>query len=864
MKVKLSVDTHCIKDTPKAKIPYGAISRTIGNNPRELTIEEVAQVIENGYTISSPLYKNGIRKKENIIEMQLFILDFDGKDGCTLTYNDALKRAEDYALPVIISYETKSSVNWSRYRLIFLYNEPVRDIRIMDIINRLLLHIFPEADSTTKDLSKIFLPGRDVRLHCGKPFHFDTLVVAAKSFCKASTWSALISNFKKEHGLVIKDNDIFLSDNINPQEFGDLRANSIYINMEYARISPKTGGIKYAFFGDIPGERGIKLTKVEQDEKVRLRDNAAIKNECPLMCDFENGIRLPHEQWFGLATNLINIKGGQRQFADIINEYSDQYDNAGFKIKQIEYAARMNYKPQNCAEFCPYSDECPHLENMILTLKDKRYRMKRIEGYSERFTDIGSIRKDMQNFFNNAVSNDFTVNILKAPTGSGKSTAHLEFLSHFDRRTINAYPNSRLMKEKYNEAISLGLNAVHTPIIEELYQYLTAEQEEQIKFLYEIGAGELPIRLLKEWSKDNPHIQAYLSMLDNLSEDAHIFTTHSRLFRMSEQMTEKAVVFIDEDIIPSMLGCSAVSIDEFNKLYNAVCDDLLKNKLNRIKENISDDSHYFHIGELRFTAEYKSEFMAKCTSCGIGFTQNIWGLAESENFYYCAVDHSIHFTVVNRLGHFKKVVMMSATTNEMICRKAFGDFVKFCDLGQLQYKGKVIMHSDKSFSRSYLSDNNAEKIISDIVEKHGDCVYITFKEYCKYIGGKYQRTHYGQAVGTNDFEDKNLVVIGLNHRPFYVYELFARSLGIDNSDTMSTRTALLHGFEFSMMTYADSELRNIQQYMIGSDLEQAIGRARLIYHDRTVHLYGNFPARQGILESEMEKIKSLDSLQCRP
>lgn len=422
MNVKLSVDTHCIKDTPKANIPYGVISGTTGKNPCELSLEEVAEVIENGYTISSPIYKNGIRKKENIIEIQLFILDFDGKDGCTLACTDALKRAGYYNLPVVISYETKSSVNWSRYRLIFLYNEPVKDIRIMDIINKFLLHIFPEADNSTKDLSKMFLPGRNVRLHGGKYFHIDTLVVATKCFCKASTWSALISNFKKEHGLVIKDNDIFLSDNIAPEEFGDFRTNSININMEYARISPKNGGIKYAFFAGLPKEKGIKLTNVKKDEKARLRDNAAIKDECPLMYDFDNGIRLQHEQWFGLATNLINIKGGQGQFAKIIDKYSDRYDNAEFKIEQMRYAARMNYKPQSCSGFCLYSDECPHSENMILTLKDKRHRMKRINGYSEKFAEVGSIKNSLRDFFCNAVSNEFAVNILKAPTGSGKST----------------------------------------------------------------------------------------------------------------------------------------------------------------------------------------------------------------------------------------------------------------------------------------------------------------------------------------------------------------------------------------------------------------------------------------------------------
>lgn len=621
--------------------------------------------------------------------------------------------------------------------------------------------------------------------------------------------------------------------------------------MEYARISPKTGGIKYIFFAVLPKEKGIKLTKVEANEPMKLRDRSAIKDECSLMCDFENGTRLPHEQWFGLATNLINIKGGQGQFAEIINEYSDRYDNAEFKIEQMKYAARMNYKPQGCTEFCPYSNECPHSKNMVLTLKNKRHRMKRIKGYSERFTALESVRKNIQNFFNNAVSNNFAVNILKAPTGSGKSFAHLEFLKNFDRRTINAYPNSALMLEKYNTAKQMGINAVYTPVIEELYQHLTTQQYEQIISLYEIGAGELPIRLLKHWSKDNPHIQAYLCKLDNLPDDAHIFTTHSRLFRISETIAQNSVIFIDEDIIPSMFGCSAVSVDEFYKLYNAVEDEIFKNKLNRVKEHISGDSHYFHLGELRFPAEYKSEFMARCTNCGIVFSQNIWGLTESENFYYCATDHSIRFTVINRLEHFGKIIIMSATANEIICCKAFNAPVNFCDLGQIRYKGKVIMHSGKSFSRAYLSVHNAEKTITDIVAKHGDCVYITFKEYCKYIYGKYPRTHYGQAVGTNDFEGRDLVIIGLNHRPFYVYGLFARALGMDNSDMLTTRTTQLNGFEFSMMTYADSELRNIQQYMIGSDLEQAIGRARLIYHDCTVHLYGNFPARQGLLENEV-------------
>lgn len=201
MVIKLSVDTHCVKNTPKESIPYGAISKTIASNACGLTLEEIADRLENGFTISSPIYKNGKRRQDNILEMQLFILDFDGDPSCPLSYNGALERAARYNLPVVISYETKSSKNFGRYRLIFLYNEPVCDIRLMNIINQPLLHVFPEADRSGKDLAKIFLPGRNTRYHCSKPFFLDSLIMAAGSEMSESGHKNLMRSFEEKYGL---------------------------------------------------------------------------------------------------------------------------------------------------------------------------------------------------------------------------------------------------------------------------------------------------------------------------------------------------------------------------------------------------------------------------------------------------------------------------------------------------------------------------------------------------------------------------------------------------------------------------------------------------------------------------------------
>jgi hypothetical protein len=64
-----------------------------------------------------------------------------------------------------------------------------------------------------------------------------------------------------------------------------------------------------------------------------------------------------------------------------------------------------------------------------------------------------------------------------------------------------------------------------------------------------------------------------------------------------------------------------------------------------------------------------------------------------------------------------------------------------------------------------------------------------------------------------------------------------------------------NGWRFPFTTYEDPVLRNIQFYMIESELEQAVGRARLLRCDCTVHLFSNFPLRQAIMMESNLKLR---------
>lgn len=96
---------------------------------------------------------------------------------------------------------------------------------------------------------------------------------------------------------------------------------------------------------------------------------------------------------------------------------------------------------------------------------------------------------------------------------------------------------------------------------------------------------------------------------------------------------------------------------------------------------------------------------------------------------------------------------------------------------------------------------------------------------------------------------------GTPHQPEWVYKLFAFTLGFDVVATLNPCSIVTNnGYRFRFATFDDEILRTIQFYIIETDLEQAVGRARLLRCDATVNLFSNFPLRQAILkESEYDR-----------
>ena len=106
---------------------------------------------------------------------------------------------------------------------------------------------------------------------------------------------------------------------------------------------------------------------------------------------------------------------------------------------------------------------------------------------------------------------------------------------------------------------------------------------------------------------------------------------------------------------------------------------------------------------------------------------------------------------------------------------------------------------------------------------------------------------FSNCAGVDTLCGQDLNVVGTPHQTDWIYKLFAYAHGfdVDLGTKLKHHTPVVHnGFRFRFTTYDDALLRAIQFYIIESDLEQAVGRPRLLREKCTVNLLSNFPLRQ--------------------
>lgn len=864
--IKLCISNICLKNIPKPEINISAVAKDIAKHQQTVRIYELAEIISEGYTFCPCTFTQPRKKKDFIEQMQLFVLDFDGPDGthepCTLKIDDALKRAEKYNLPVVIAYETKSSVDYGRYRLVFKYNEPLFDKRMMEVINRLLLCVFPEADQSTKDLSKMYLPGENVEYFCDKPFYIDSLAIAAEAVEKelfANSWNYKINTIIDKTGIVTKGQNILIDFNLKNE---NVDAYDVQTYLPYAfslENSPDTLlnnrilGLKNrekpcVFFANTKISLQKSHLKGSPNYTHVIKFDSYTTESCKLLNEFVSGYRkLEHSEWTGIMSNLIYIEGGQTKFLNTINKYIDLYDNPDVREQQMRFFINQGYNPFRCENYCPYAEICQHEKNMISTLKKNKHSMKKLPD-EPTYSDISDVRNELISEIQNAAQNNNTFSVIKTQTGVGKTMAALNFMRKSPRRVIIAFPTLDLMHEIFEKAINMGIKAMCTSSIYDIYGLLSQIEREEIERYYTYGDEIMPIRLLEKYSKSNAHIADHLKqnkLVQNFK--GHIFTTHAKLLTMSSMITSDDIVIIDEDITGQVIQINSISENDLISMMNFADQTgrySISSKFNDLISKVKGNTSIVHCPPLVMGYEEQICLIEDIKRYNLTFNSCIIGALTAQNFYYDNYSSNFFFSQQKHLPYSGTYIMLSATANQEICSKLYGNMsFYFHECAKVKYKGTVNLYADKTYSRTCLK--NEPELIKEIAEKHPNNCFISFmNEMHKIPVPDANKIYYGKALGTNSFAGKDITIIGTPHVPEYVYKLYAAELNYETNSSLAVRKTKYSNYIFELMTFDKPFLKEIQSYIISTELEQAVGRARLISNDCTVSVYSSFPVEQ--------------------
>lgn len=821
------------KYTKKPTENIGSISKRLIKNSVEITIRELAKAVTypNGKSFTPAYFKDN-RDNDHWISQSVFALDIDNKDSKSkqqvdnpISFSQVLARLKDYSLKCAFAYTTfNHTEEWHRFRVVFHLNYTITDKDERDNIQGDLLNLFPEADSC-QDAARMFYGGKDIIYE-----DYDNFLDISLLSNASGLYSTRNSSDKNVNRGLRRYNN---SSKSKSNKLEEKREKPIYnigkshFSSSYTNLLEHSEGKEYKVL------EGIDFNKL----------GARVK----IFSDFLNPeIKLEHKQLVGLATSLTYIKGGSKLYKKCIKA-NPEYSQIE-KTRIITDCKVKEYKPAHLYKFSPYEEDHEYT-SLYHAARINRSSLIRLS--QPKLISLEEAENKLDEAMKHAL-NDPTNSILliKKATGLGGTT----LLSKIKQSLVIAFPNHALKDEKHE----LFNNATYTP---KLPDNISKKDRDKIEYYYSIGAYKDAYRYIRDVSKKNSELTIYLSaMLDSLQSEGTILTTHSRA--LFAEFDKHNTIIFDEDPLPNILEMGYLKLEDLNTLIGLVHNENDKEILQRCLKLITDrfncvesttDNLLFKNLETIEDAVLNYQPRGKNKH---PFSSGILKFFHSDYyaFHKDSDENSLSFLKHNSLNSGelknKKIIIMSATVDEIIYRKLYGDRVKFIDISDVETKGFIYQDTSPTASRRSLSEKSVMEKINNRIKK---LPVITFMLFKKYFYNPIEEIHIGKSTGFDDYKGKNIAVVATPHLKIIDYLLYAKALGteIHQQDfEIEQQIVRYRDIEFIFSTFSNPELQSLQLYLIESELIQAVGRARILRYDCFVYLISALPLNTALLTEE--------------
>ena len=788
--ISLLIDSVSYHTQPKDKDIKSINSRII-KHPVGVTIQELATEITypNGKTWIPARFKSK-RSNEDWLSQQIFALDFDSG----ITFDGVLTRLNEYGLDCTFAYETfSSSIETPKFRVVLQLDQVVIDKIYRDSIQLNLMTLFPEADKACKDASRIYFGGKAL-IYENYDYYLDLdrLLDSVRCYVvRESESKNLRRNIKATEKKFALDKDQKVR-----------KSEKSYINNIEDPVFPH----KSELF-----EVDFKKLAI----KVKIFD------------DLLKGVWLYHHQLFGLATNLIHIKGGAKLFKECLDK-NPSYTKDKYNLPSI--ANYYNYSPMNLENYSPYKEDYIY-KNLLQAYKQDIIRM-----LPHKTISLAEAEKRFQQAFREALEADNKdVYVFKVPTGLGKTEAYL----NLERVTI-ALPNHALKDEVENRFKAYCSTTPNLP------NELSPEIKNKLDYFYSIGAFSEVTRYLSNESKSSEVLKEYREKTFSCyNSDVTVLTTHQKGLLIN--FKHDTLIF-DEDPIQSILSINKTTVNDFSRLKSLLDDANDIRIINAYLEHIEKGLLNSPI-ETKLVSFSNYESIEKIVlESNLPWDGNILQFFDSDFFVVDAGDKAtIYFIKTNQLLD-KKTIILSATANEFIYKKLLGDRLHFYDLSNVELTGMIEQDTKFSYSRQSFNQH-----LEQVVDQVGNLPTITFAKYKHNFPNAVEECHFGKTSGFDGLKGQDIAVVGLPHINHILYLLYAQVLDIKFKPSdfkMHYHKVKHNNIEFPIQTYDHEGLRQIQFFCIESEVRQAVGRARLLREPAKVLLLSGYPLPEACLTEE--------------
>ncbi|MBQ4515751.1 MAG: hypothetical protein II978_03065 [Clostridia bacterium] len=870
-----------------SKLELGAINNRVilDRNFVNVTFDEfVKKVAQEGKSFLPAHFTNETRT--NATWEYQFIFGLDIEHGETL--QEAVDICKTYNLLPNLIYTTFSHTEEEhRFRIVWFMEEVITDVRLQKFIQIGLMRFFKGADKICKDRARM-LNGSAA----GAWYRNDEAVLTVPNlfialndlFRQDNNASKNTLSFAKQVGVNIVNG--YLDCKIVNEQIEDLTQPNLYVSSNKNNVFPysRNNGISRSYcinfsHSYITAEQETyEIEKFKSSRKlIRNFDFLLLKGKCQLFRDgLEMKHKIDHGEMFGMLTNLLSIQGADKYVKEVLDNvlkttsqsYDEKYSNIVNTVNQIK---KVGYEPMKCCNFCSFYGTCKSESTMINhteTMKNKATQVK-----SEVLVrDIEEVRRELGIIFDDFVKRDNskdTLFVVKAPTGVGKTESFINIVDKVDDGLVYAAPTHKLIRNVADRLTQAGYREnvdfmVYPDLPEEF------EDKELIEKLYACGAYKRAGAELQRISKTDTGIKEYLESKKRCENfDKLILITHQRLI-YSPLKTQPKKYVIDEDIIlNTMFPVQRVKSSDLRMVvdYVSKSDYSHITALKSFYDSVMG-TDVEAVGDTPRAILPDKDEMIKILLPLIktnAINSNIISFLTSDMYI---MDGKREFIYYIKKNHFNvpfgsDILILSATVNEHFTKAAYPN-ASFLDLGQIKYQGNLYQIPARSLSRSCIRRNlkgyaNYSKTLCN--KYLGDDYHtITFPEFLPETKTD-KSINLWNCLGLDNFQDKDLAVVGTPHCPEIVYSLLASILGFNiNNVEKDYRLIRRNGFEFYFQSFSlNFMLCEIQLYMIESVLMQCIGRARLINNpDRKVLCLSNFMLPQAqLLNYSNAEVKEL-------